>query len=119
MNPHMNKTFLYALSLMIFVSAHLTAQHMLPDSLRSKFMGVKQDSAYVVELNLLATNFLRTNPNASRVVSNHTLEVASKIKFTSGYARALTVIGNSYWYEGVYEFAQNYYLMAARQYQSI
>ena len=31
----------------------------------------------------------------------------------------LTVMGNSYWYEGIYEFAQNYYLLAARQYQSI
>jgi tetratricopeptide (TPR) repeat protein len=41
------------------------------------------------------------------------------MKFPRGYARGLTVMGNSYWYEGIYEFAQNYYLLAARQYQSI
>lgn len=104
----------------VFLSAiPADAQYLLPDSIRSRYMGVRQDSNYINALNELATTFLRTNPNASRVVANHTLEVASKIKFTRGYARALTITGNSYWYEGIYEFAQNYYLLAARQYQSI
>ena len=28
-------------------------------------------------------------------------------------------MGNSYWYEGIFEFAQNYYLLAARQYRAL
>lgn len=78
-----------------------------------------RDSAYVDRLNILAQEYLKTNANTTRTIIAHSLDVAPKIKYTRGYARALTVMGNSYWYEGIYEFAQNYYLLAARQYQSI
>jgi tetratricopeptide (TPR) repeat protein len=90
----------------------------LPDSLRKQFEGMTRDSTYVDQLNLLASSYLKTNPNTTRAIISLTLDVAPKIKYMRGYARALTVMGNSYWYEGVYEFAQNYYLLAARQYQS-
>jgi tetratricopeptide (TPR) repeat protein len=95
------------------------SQHVLPDTIQVKFAGVEQDSNYVITLNKVATGYLKINPGASRAVASHVLEVASRIKYTRGYARALTVMGNSYWYEGMYEFAQNHYLLAARQYQSI
>lgn len=100
-------------------ASSLVAQKHLPDSIKNKFEGIAQDSNYVNSLNQAATIYLRTNPHASRMVSAYTLEVSSNIKYTRGYARALTIIGNSYWFEGIYEFAQNYYLLAARQYQSI
>lgn len=90
----------------------------LPDSLRKQFDGKTRDSAYVDQLNIIASGYLKTNPNTTRAIIAHTLDVAPKIKYMRGYARALTVMGNSYWYEGVYEFAQNYYLLAARQYQA-
>jgi tetratricopeptide (TPR) repeat protein len=90
----------------------------LPDSLRKQYEGIPRDSAYVDQLNVLASNYLKTDPNTTRAIIAHTLNVAPKIKYMRGYARALTVMGNSYWYEGIYEFAQNYYLLAARQYQS-
>jgi tetratricopeptide (TPR) repeat protein len=95
------------------------AQHMLPDSLRKKYADIPQDSNYVNTLNKVASDFLRTNPEVSRSICSHVLEVASRVKYERGYARALTVMGSTYWYEGIYEFAQNYYLLAARQYQSI
>jgi tetratricopeptide (TPR) repeat protein len=101
-----------------FALAKLSGQN-LPDSLRERFQGVSRDSAYVDQLNALATSYLKTDPNATRIVTAHTLDVALKMKYIRGYARSLTVMGNSYWYEGIYEFAQNYYLLAARQYQSI
>ncbi|MFZ6009154.1 MAG: tetratricopeptide repeat protein, partial [Bacteroidota bacterium] len=91
----------------------------LPDSLQQMMAGLPQDSAYVDRLNVLASQYLRTNPDVTRYMAEHTLDVSSRIKYTRGYARALAVMGNAYWYEGTYEFAQNYYLMAARQYQSI
>lgn len=81
--------------------------------------GLARDSVYVDKLNSIATSYLKTDPNITRNIVAHTLNVAPEIKYTRGYARALTVMGNSYWYEGIYEFAQNYYLLAARQYQSI
>jgi tetratricopeptide (TPR) repeat protein len=90
----------------------------LPDSLRRQFEGMTRDSVYVDKLNRLASDYLKTNPNTTRAIVAVTLDVAPKIKYMRGYARALTVMGNSYWYEGIYEFAQNYYLLAARQYQA-
>lgn len=78
-----------------------------------------EDSAYVIKLNSLASDYLKVNPAASRVIAAHVLETASKVKYPRGYARGLVVMGNSYWYEGIYEFAQNYYLLAARQYRTL
>ena len=109
----------YLFLLVVLSLQHAYAQHTLPDSVQARFSHLSQDSLYIDELNKAATTYLRTNPNVSRRVSEHVLEVASKLKYTKGYARALTIMGNSYWYEGMYEFAQNYYLLAARQYQSI
>lgn len=103
----------------LFAANGVLAQHTLPDSLRGRFEGWVQDSNYVNKLNETATSYLRTSPGAARTICAYSIEVANKIKYTRGYARALTVMGNSYWYEGIYEFAQNYYLLAARQYQSI
>lgn len=110
---------LYLITCVFFIVPLCRGQHLLPDSLQSRYENHPQDSNYVMMLNRKATDYLRSNPAASRAVSSHVMEVASKIKYTKGYARALTVMGNSYWYEGIYEFAQNYYLLAARQYQSI
>lgn len=94
-------------------------QTLLPDSIQKRFTNVLQDSNYINQLNTLATSYLKINPNASRQIAAHVTELSPRLKYTRGYARALTILGNSYWYEGVYEFAQNYYLLAARQYQVI
>lgn len=91
----------------------------LPDSVERQFAGVPKDSAYVIRLNALATKYLRISPPAARKIAAYTAALATRLKFTKGYARALTISGNSYWHEGIYEFAQNYYLLAARQYRSI
>jgi tetratricopeptide (TPR) repeat protein len=107
------------LLLLFFLGTSAYSQPSLPDSIRARFENVSQDSNYVNNLNALASEYLRSNPAAARSVCSHVLEVANRIKHTRGYARALTVMGNSYWYEGIYEFAQNYYLLAARQYRSI
>lgn len=109
----------YVFTLLLAASLLQVSGQTLPDSLRQRFEGVVKDSAYVDKLNVLATSYLKINPEVTRQVAAHTLDAALKMKYVRGYARSLTVMGNSYWYEGIYEFAQNYYLLAARQYQSI
>jgi hypothetical protein len=94
-------------------------QVLLPDSILSQVGNVPRDSSYIIRLNELATEYLKSNPALSRRIATYVAEIAPSMRYPKGYARALTVIGNSYWYEGVYEFAQNYYLLAARQYQAI
>src|SRR5688572_14404314 len=111
----MNKSILF---IFLLASLRLPAQY-LPDSLEQRFAEARRDSNLVNEMNILASSFLKSNPNITRSIASRALEIAPAINYTRGYARALTVMGNSYWYEGVYEFAQNYYLLAARQYQSI
>ncbi|HMG89975.1 MAG TPA: tetratricopeptide repeat protein [Chryseolinea sp.] len=110
----------YVLIILHFCIAGLCyAQSTLPDSIQQRYAGVKVDSIYITRLNSLSTDYLKTNPALSRRIASYVIEVTPKIKFTRGYARGLTVMGNSYWYEGIYEFAQNYYLLAARQYKNI
>jgi tetratricopeptide (TPR) repeat protein len=105
--------------ILTFLANAVAGQRFLPDSLQQKFKDLPQDSNYINRLNLEASEYLRTNPNITRSIVAYALEVAPKIKYTKGYARALTVMGNAYWYEGIYEFAQNYYLLAARQYETV
>jgi tetratricopeptide (TPR) repeat protein len=105
--------------MILFSVSNLAGQDFLPDSLQKEFAGLREDSLYIDKLNVKASEYLRTNPNVTRSITAYTLQVAPKIKYNRGYARALTVMGNAYWYEGIYEFAQNYYLLAARQYQAI
>jgi tetratricopeptide (TPR) repeat protein len=94
-------------------------QTTLPDSIANQYSNIRKDSTYVDALNAQATEYLKSNPALSRRISFYTADLAPRLNYVRGYARALTVIGNSYWHEGVYEYAQNYYLLAARQYQSI
>lgn len=112
----MNKLFFFIL---FFASSFGLSAQYLPDSLEQHFAKAQRDSNLVNEMNAMASGFLKSNPNVTRSLASRAMEIAPKISYTRGYARALTVMGNSYWYEGIYEFAQNYYLLAARQYQSI
>jgi tetratricopeptide (TPR) repeat protein len=104
--------------LFFFLTVQVSGQQ-LPDSIAHRFGNVPVDSNLIIRLNSLGTHYLKTNPTLSRQIASYSSDRATKIKYTRGYARALTLIGNSYWYEGVYEFAQNYYLLAARQYRHI
>lgn len=99
--------------------AAASAQSPLPDSLAGRLKGAPRDSSYVIHLNEAASSLLRKDPVASRKIANHASEVAKEIQYLRGYARSLNVIGNSYWYQGIYEFAQNYYMLAARYYRDI
>ncbi len=99
------------------LSGKLAGQTPLPDSILAQVNTLPRDSTYVLKLNRIASDYLKTDPAVSRKIAAHIIDLYPEINYSRGYARALTVMGNSYWYEGVYEFAQNYYLLAARQYQ--
>jgi tetratricopeptide (TPR) repeat protein len=92
-------------------------QNVLPDSIAKRFDHLPQDSTLVTQLNRLSSSYMTSHPALSRSVASYAADVARRVQFNSGYARSLTVIGNSYWQEGIYEFAQNYYMLAARYYQ--
>lgn len=110
-----------ALIILFVVSSTVAGicQQSLPDSIRNFIGDIERDSNYVDKLNKLASGYLNVNPGTSRKIAAHVIETATGIKYTRGYARGLVVMGNSYWYEGIYEFAQNYYLLAARQYRTL
>lgn len=102
-----------------FTCTSVPAQQALPDSLLKKFENMEHDSSFIDQLNALAYDNLRSNPLTGRQLASYSQVEAQKINYLRGYARALSIIGSSYWYEGVYEVAQNYYLAAARNYQSL
>ncbi|MGC3943946.1 MAG: tetratricopeptide repeat protein [Chryseolinea sp.] len=110
---------LFVLILLLAFANKSQAQHMLPDSVSRKFLNIPHDSLYIQQLNTLASSYLKTDPTTSRNIAAYVAEVAPRMKFRRGYARALTLMGNSYWYEGIYEYAQNYYLLAVREYHTL
>jgi tetratricopeptide (TPR) repeat protein len=95
------------------------SQTVLPDSIEQRFVNTPRDSTLIDKLNTLASELLKSNPALARRIATRVTELAPELQYTRGYARSLRIIGNSYWTEGIYEFAQNYYLLAARQYESI
>jgi tetratricopeptide (TPR) repeat protein len=105
--------------ILLLLSLGLHAQQFLPDSVRKEFSLLSKDSIYIDKLNAISLEYLKTNPEISRSISENSLVIAQQMRYNRGYARALTMIGNSYWTEGMYEFAQSYYLLAARQYRTI
>jgi tetratricopeptide (TPR) repeat protein len=109
----------FILGVILLSTLAANSQAVLPDSVEKMFAGVRQDSAYIIQLNILATGYLKSSPAVSRQIASYVIETAPQLNFLRGYARGLTVMGNSYWYEGIYEFAQNYYLLAARKYKDI
>lgn len=109
----------YFILLLLLLSIRTVSQTALPDSLAARFSDVPKDTTYIIQLNKLATDYLKANPALSRRIATVVTERAPALKYVRGHARALTIIGNSYWYEGVYELAQNNYLLAARQYETI
>ncbi|MBX2961869.1 MAG: tetratricopeptide repeat-containing sensor histidine kinase [Cyclobacteriaceae bacterium] len=102
------------IQLLLVVALH--AQTPLPDSLQ-RFSKIPRDTNYIISLNKLATESMRHNPLATRKIGQHASEVAQAINYPKGYARSLTVIGNSYWVEGVFDLSLEYYFKAAREYQ--
>lgn len=111
----------YFLTILLFAAFYFpsAAQTPLPDSVIKLLGNIPHDSNYVIKLNTVASEYLKVSPATSRQIANHVIEVAPQLKYERGYARGLVVMGNSYWYEGIYEFAQNYYLLAARQYRAL
>ncbi|MBT1702734.1 tetratricopeptide repeat protein [Chryseosolibacter indicus] len=109
----------FGLVIVVFLLIQELTAQVLPDSIAQKFKAFPEDRTLVDKLNEEASNSLGVNTDLSRTICSYSMNVAGRIKYTKGYARAFTVMGNSYWYEGVYEFAQNYYLLAVRQYKSI
>jgi tetratricopeptide (TPR) repeat protein len=105
--------------LFAFAGIGASGQTILPDSILNRIPRGVPDSSRVVFLNTLSSDFLKTNPFMARRIATYASDLAKRAGFIRGYARSLTVIGNSYWYEGVYEFAQNYYLLAARHYENV
>ncbi len=109
----------FILGILLLTTATAKSQAVLPDSIAQIYSGVKHDSTFIINLNSLATGYLKSNPAISRQIASYVIETAPQLNFLKGYARGLTIMGNSYWYEGIYEFAQNYYLLAARKYKDI
>jgi tetratricopeptide (TPR) repeat protein len=113
------KKFTTVFAMLFFSILNIAAQNTLPDSMVKRFESASRDSLYIDKLNVISFEYLKSKPSLARELSIYTQAEAKAINYKNGYARALSIVGSSFWYEGIYEVAQNYYLAAARQYQLI
>jgi len=91
------------------------AEVLLPDSVEHFLRTTPKDSSFIVKLNAMAFDFLKSNPEISRVICERSIHFSKNIHFGRGVARALNVTGSSYWVTGNYEFALNFYHQSARE----
>lgn len=85
----------------------------MPDSVENYLRRSPKDSAYVSQLNALAFSFLKSNPEVGRVLAERNVDFARAVRFAHGEARALNIVGSSYWVVGDYEPALKYYHASA------
>lgn len=95
------------------------AEVLLPDSVEIFLRHSPKDSSYIVRLNEMAFDFLKSNPEIGRALATKSAEFSRAIRFTRGLARALNVTGSSYWVTGNYESALNFYHLSAREAEKV
>lgn len=91
----------------------VNAEVLLPDSVENYLRRTPKDSAYVSHLNNIAFSFLKSNPEVGRLLAERNVEFARSVNFAHGEARALNIVGSSFWVVGDYEPALKYYHASA------
>ncbi len=94
------------------------SQSDLPDSIHAQLLDSKLDTVQFDKLNEYASSLIKENPEKARNVLNQLLE-NKNIDYPRGKARSLTLLGNSYWSEGIYEYALRNYLLSVRAYEEV
>ena len=95
------------------ISAH--AQLVMPDTIVSFLSQSPKDDLYIVRLNKIAFNSLRSSPELGRELATQSMTFSKVIQFDEGYARAVDIMGSSYWVVGDYETAMKYYQLSAKE----
>ncbi|OJJ17098.1 hypothetical protein BKI52_30770 [marine bacterium AO1-C] len=104
-----------------FLSINHTVQgqNAQTDSLKKLLAASKADTQRVKILNRLCRGYWRHSPDTSRIISQQALELAQKLDFTLGIANANNAIAISYYFQGNYVQAVEYYKKALASHQKI
>lgn len=95
------------------------AQNAKVDSLQMALSQSTLDSNKVNTLNLLAFELYAFNPRHTLELSLESIQLATKLKFTKGLAKANNVQGIGYWYVGEYDSAILFFDIAQGLYGGI
>lgn len=107
---------------MILVMAFnvMNAQQSSIDSLTNKLQRHQNEDSIKVEmLNAIAFSYINSNPGLMREYANMAQELAEKIGYAKGLARATANIASSYWASSEYEEALTLYLSALDIYKDM
>lgn len=107
------QSLLTGLCVISFVSAAQVS--VLPDSVMTLIDNQPADSNTVIQLNVIAFDYLKSNPLVGRELAGRTMKMATDIGYRRGYARAINIIGSSYWVVGDYESALENYQRSATE----
>lgn len=103
-------------ALLLHGSFYIThAQVVIPDSIVSFLSHSPKDDAFIVELNKVAFSILRSSPEVGRELAAQSIKFSKAIEFNEGYARAVDIMGSSFWMVGDYETALKYYQLSAKE----
>lgn len=87
------------------------------DSLRNVLEATRADTSRVDVLVNIARELWSTNPTRARTYAHEALGVAERVAYPKGIGNALNTIGVTYYYQGWYDIALEYYFksLAVRQ----
>lgn len=105
--------------LLLIISASFTNGQSAIDSLILKITLGKKDSLVVQQLNQHAFDMLKSSPPIARQIARASIDISSDINYKKGIARAFSLLGSSYWYEGIYDLALDHYLHSLRLYEDM
>ena len=94
-------------------------QNAQTDSLKKLLAASKADTQRVKVLNRLCRGYWRHSPDTSRIISQQALKLAQQLNFTLGIANANNAIAVSYYFQGNYVQAVEYYNKALANHQKI
>ena len=107
-------------SVLVFLSLFLSAQNpQVISKLKDEIANTKDDTTRVKRLVNLSNNLSNSDFKNAIQYANEALDLASKVNFIKGKAKAYNSLADAYWFHSDYEKAQQYYFKAYRINDSI
>ena len=107
-------------SVLVFLSLFLSAQNpQVISKLKDEIANTKDDTTRVKRLVNLSNNLSNSDFKNAIQYANEALDLASKVNYIKGKAKAYNSLADAYWFHSDYEKAQQYYFKAYRINDSI
>ncbi len=109
---------IWCLAFCMYTTISATANTRI-DSLNNLLAQQQENTIKVQLFNALAYEYLLSNPAETRRTAGKARDLAKSLEDEKGLARSLSLLGSSYWAQGIYDKSLAYYFKALDKYETI